>query len=140
MTTTTEHPRLVSTRDAFEALKTGDLEPILAQTSDEVVMVNDLGSGPWRELRGKKAVLEFFYSFVGIFEGTFAQDVLGGWGWDDGVVLLIHEHGTANGVAFDNRAIYMFVAGPDGRWRELRTMDMDRAHLEQFWTRWTSSS
>jgi ketosteroid isomerase-like protein len=139
MTTTTEHPRLVSTREAFEALKAGDLEPILAQTADDVVMVNDLGAGPWRELHGKEAVLEFWFAFAGMFEGTFSQDVLGGWGWDDGVVLVIHEHGTANGVAFDNRALYVLTAGPDGRWREFRTLDMDRAHLEQFWTRWVSS-
>jgi ketosteroid isomerase-like protein len=138
MTTTTEHPNLVRTREAFEALKVGDLEPIMTQTADDIVMVNDLGAGPWRELHGKDAVLGFWYAFAGMFAGTFSQDILGGWGWDDGVLLLIHEHGSANGVAFDNRAVYMLLAGPDGRWSQLRTMDMDRAHLEQFWTRYLS--
>lgn len=133
VTVSTDHPNLVRLRDAMAALAGGDVEPTLALMREDVVMVNDIGAGPWRELRGRDAVLGFWWAFGGFFAGTFRQDVLAGWGFDDGVVLLVHERGEVDGAVFDNRAIYQALLDPDGRMTELRTMDLDRAAVEEFW-------
>ncbi|MEJ2869113.1 nuclear transport factor 2 family protein [Actinomycetospora sp. OC33-EN08] len=133
VTVSTDHPNLVRVRDAMAALADGDVEPTVALMAEDVVMVNDVGAGPWRELRGRDAVLGFWFAFAEFFGGTFAQEILAGWGFDDGVLLLIHEHGTTHGAVFDNRAVYQMLLGPDGRCTELRTMDMDRAAIEAFW-------
>ncbi|MDL5160388.1 nuclear transport factor 2 family protein [Actinomycetospora termitidis] len=133
VTVSTDHPNLVRLRGALEALAGGDVEPTVALMHPDVVMINDIGAGPWRELRGRDAVLGFWFAFGGFFAGTFGQEILAGWGFDDGVVLLVHERGEVNGAVFDNRAIYQALLGPDGRMTELRTMDMDRAGIETFW-------
>ena len=67
-----------------------------------------------------------------LFDGTFRQDVLDVLGYDDRIVLVVHETGTAQGQAFDNRAIYL-VGIVDGKWASLRTMDMDHDKINAFW-------
>ena len=67
-----------------------------------------------------------------LFDGTFRQDVLDVLGYDDRIVLVIHETGTAQGQVFDNRAIYL-VGIVDGKWASLRTMDMDHDKIKAFW-------
>jgi hypothetical protein len=63
---------------------------------------------------------------------TFRQDVLDVLGYDDRIVLVIHETGTAQGQAFDNRAIYR-VGIVDGKWASLPTMDMGHDKINAFW-------
>lgn len=132
-TVSTDHPNLGRFRRALEALAQGDVDPTVALLHEDVVMVNDVGAGPWRELRGRDAVLGFWFAFGALFAGTFTQDVLAGWGFDDAIVLLVHERGTARGAEFDNRAVYLLLLDSDGRCTELRTTDVDRAGIERFW-------
>lgn len=67
-----------------------------------------------------------------LFDGTFRQDVLDVVGYDDRIVIIIHETGTAQGQPFDNRAIYL-VGIEDGKWSSLRTTDMDHDTISTFW-------
>jgi ketosteroid isomerase-like protein len=55
-----------------------------------------------------------------------------GIGYDDRVVITIHETGTAEGQTYDNRAIYLLDVG-GGKWTSLRTMDMDHDKINRFW-------
>ena len=127
-----EHPTATTTREAFAALAAGDLEPVFTRMTDDFVMRNDIGAGPWREIHGKDGVLEFWTRWSELFGGTFRQDITDVIGYDDRVVLLLHEHGTAAGTAYDNRAVYVLELSGD-RWVGLRTMDMDRENCERFW-------
>lgn len=60
------------------------------------------------------------------------QEVLEVVGFDDRVVTIIHETGTAQSQAFDNRAIYL-IELMDGKFASLRTMDMDHDNIHRFW-------
>ncbi|MGQ0575532.1 MAG: nuclear transport factor 2 family protein [Pseudonocardia sp.] len=133
--TQTEHPALAATLHAFAALAAGDAGPADALMADDIVNINDIGAGPWRENRGKDAVWAFFGAFVELFEGEFHQDLVDARMWgEDRVVLFVHEHGTARGVPFDNRAVYVLDV-VDGQWAALRTFDLDPARCEGFWVR-----
>ena len=84
-------------REAFAALAAGDIEPCLAHMRDDFLNVNDIGAGPWRENRGRKATMRFWGEWMELFDNTFRQEILDGIGYDDRVVLIIHETGTAQG-------------------------------------------
>jgi ketosteroid isomerase-like protein len=127
-----EHPTATTARQAFAALAAGDIEPVFALMTDDFLMLNDIGAGPWREVRGKDGVLDFWTRWNELFDGTFRQDITEVIGYDDRVVMLLHEHGTAAGTPYDNRAIYVLELAGD-RWVALRTIDMDRETCEQFW-------
>jgi ketosteroid isomerase-like protein len=126
------HPNADMFMNDFAALAAGELAPLFDRTADDIVMVNDEGAGPWRELHGKEQVLDFWTRWTELFDGTFRQDVTDVFGEDDRVVLFIHEHGTARGHRFDNRAIYL-VRIRDGRYIDFRTMDTDREAVAAFW-------
>jgi ketosteroid isomerase-like protein len=127
-----EHPNATFARNLYAALAAGDVATAFDALSDDLVLLNDIGAGPWRELRGKQAVLEFWGRWMELFDGTFRQEVLDVLGYDDRIVLVVHETGMAQGRAFDNRAIYL-VGIVDGKWASLRTMDMDHDKINAFW-------
>ncbi len=128
-----DHPNAVRTREIFAAAAAGDFEPMIACLADDIVNVNDVGAGPWRENHGKQAVLDFYFAFMTLFEGTFRQDVLDVHGFDDRVVMIVHETGTAQGQTYDNRAVYLLDVDGNGRYSSLRTVDMDYEGIERFW-------
>jgi len=128
-----KHPNLTRVRDAFDALASGDIEPAFAMMGDDFLNENDIGAGPWRENRGKEGMLRFWTGWMELFDGSFGQEFLDGIGYDDRVVVIMHETGTARDQAFDNRAIYLFELDGSGRWSALRTFDMDREKIRRFW-------
>jgi len=128
-----KHPNATFARNIYAALADGDVATAFDALSDDLVLLNDIGAGPWRELRGKQAVLEFWGRWMELFDGTFRQEVLDVLGYDDRIVLVVHETGTAQGQPFDNRAIYL-VGIVDGKWASLRTMDMDHDKIHAFWS------
>jgi hypothetical protein len=69
-----------------------------------------------------------------LFDNTFRQEILHGVGYDDRVVLIIHETGVAQGQTFDNRAIYLMELDEAGKYAVLRTMDMDLDKVHRFWS------
>jgi ketosteroid isomerase-like protein len=128
-----EHPNVTRAREAMSALAAGDTEPVFARMRDDIVNLNDIGAGPWREQHGKEAMMRFWAEWMDLFDGTFRQDILDAIGYDDRVVLIIHETGTAQNQAFDNRAIYLLEVDNNGMWTALRTMDMDQNNIHRFW-------
>jgi hypothetical protein len=98
-----------------------------------VVNLNDIGAGPWRENRGREAMMQFWGGWAELFDGTFRQEILDATGFADRVVLIVHETGTVQGQSFDNRAIYLLELDDDGRWTSLRTVDMDHEKVRRFW-------
>ena len=71
-----EHPNATFARNLYAALAAGDVATAFDALADDLVLVNDIGAGPWRELRGKQAVLEFWGRWMELFDGTFRQDVM----------------------------------------------------------------
>ena len=132
--TAMEHPHVTRFREAHAALVSGDIEPCWALMREDFVNVNDIGAGPWRENRGREAMMRFWGEWMELFDNTFHQEILDGIGYDDRVVLIIHETGTAQGRPFDNRAIYLLELDDTGKWSALRTMDMDHEKINRFWS------
>lgn len=127
-----DHPNATHFRQVFAAVAQGDLAPLIAVLPDDFVNLNDIGAGPWRDVRGRDAFLSFFGQFDAYLEGTFRQDLLEVIGYDDHVVAIVHETATRRGHAFDNRAVYLCKI-EDGKWASIRTMDMDLDNINQFW-------
>jgi ketosteroid isomerase-like protein len=127
-----EHPNAVQAREVFAALAGGDLAPAFDLMTDDYVLHNDIGAGPWRELHGKAEVLNFWTRWMELFDNTFHQEVLDVLGYDDRIVMIMHETGEARGTPFDNRAVYLHEIR-DGKWASLRTIDLDPDNCRQFW-------
>jgi hypothetical protein len=128
------HPTAAHTREVYAAATAGDMAPALEIMLDEFAIHNDVGAGPWHEVQGKAAVLAFWTRWMELFDGTFRQEITDAIGYDDRVVLLVHETGTAKGAVFDNRAIYLLEL-QNGRWASMRTIDMDPQGCIDFWTK-----
>ena len=128
------HPHALRIRENFAALAAGDLTAFYEAVHEDFHNVNDVGAGPWREVRGRDAFFGFFAEFAGLFdERPFGQEILEALGWDDRVLCVVHETGVAQGQVFDNRAVYLIALAPDGRLTSLRTTDMDHDTIRRFW-------
>jgi ketosteroid isomerase-like protein len=127
-----EHPTAVQAREVFAAAAAGDITPALDVLADDYILRNDIGAGPWREVHGKSGLLEFWSRWMELFDNSFRQDVLEVLGYDDRIVMIVHETGKAHGLTFDNRAIYIHEIR-DGKWAATRTIDMDPDSCRQFW-------
>jgi ketosteroid isomerase-like protein len=130
-----EHPNVAVVGETLGTLARGDAGPVYARMREDFAMRNDVGAGPWREIDGRDAVMAFWTRWAEWFAGTFRQDVTDAIGWDDRVVLFVHETGTVSGEPFDNRAIYVLDIDADGGWTGLRTLDMDPQNCARFWSR-----
>ncbi|MDT7700051.1 MAG: hypothetical protein QOJ30_2376 [Pseudonocardiales bacterium] len=42
-------------------------------------MLNDIGAGPWREVYGKQAILQFWGEWTELFDNTLRQELMEGW-------------------------------------------------------------
>lgn len=127
-----EHPNVALVLSTLNAVTAGDLASVIDALREDFVNLNDIGAGPWREAHSRDEFLTKFAEFAAVFDGTFKQEVLDTLGYDDHVVLVLHETGTAQGSYFDNRAVYL-IGLVDGKWASLRTMDMDHEKIQRFW-------
>lgn len=127
-----DHPNAVQARAVFAALAAGDIAPAFDLMTDDYVMHNDIGAGPWREVHGKDGVLDFWTRWMQLFDNSFRQEILDVLGYDDRIVMIMHETGQAHGTPYDNRAIYLHELR-DGKWASLRTTDMDPENCRRFW-------
>ena len=128
-----EHPNATRIRNLFLAGNAGDLEAADALAADDIVWINDIGAGPWRELIGKQAALEFGMNWQTLFDNTWTYDILDACGSDSSVVLVMREHGTASGHRFDNQTLYHFSLDADGKVVRIQTYDRDRDAIIAFW-------
>lgn len=127
-----DHPNAVRAREVFAAMAAGDIAPAFALMTDDYVMHNDIGAGPWRELQGKAEVLDFWTRWMELFDNSFRQEILDVLGYDDRIVMVVHETGQAHGTPYDNRAIYLHEVR-EGKWTSLRTIDLDPENCRRFW-------
>jgi hypothetical protein len=79
-------------------------------------------------------MMQFWGGWMELFDNTFHQEILDGIGYDDRVVVIIRETGTAQGQAYENRAIYLMELDEAGMWTALRTFDMDHEKIRRFWS------
>lgn len=128
-----EHPNATRIRNLFVAGNAGDFEAADALAADDIIWINDIGAGPWHELVGKSAVLEFSMNWQVLFDGTWTYDILDACGSDSSVVLVMREHGVARGLQFDNHTLYHFSLDSDGRVERIQTYDRDREAIIAFW-------
>lgn len=132
-----EHPNAARAREAFHAFwDDGDLQPMLDAASDDIVWVNDIGAGPFREVRGKDEVVAMQLWWSDFFGGTFRHELIDICASDERVIEVLREVGERDGHVFDNTALYVYEVDPDRpeQFRSLRTYDRDRDNIEAFWS------
>ena len=131
-----QHPNFVATQGSWDALAGGDLLGALDVLSDDVVIDNGPGAGPWRHVEGKDAFVAFAMTFIPLFGDTWRQEGRCVYADDTMSIALVHETGTApTGDAFDNMAVYVSRFGPHGKVERLWTTDLAHEALEEFWRR-----
>jgi ketosteroid isomerase-like protein len=130
----TEHPNAIRYRRAFEALwERGDQSVLDAMCRPDAEWINDIGAGPWRELRTPEAIAEFLAGWYQLFDGGFRHELIDVCASDRSIVAILREVGLARGHTFDNLALYRYSLDADGLITHLRTYDQDREHIESFW-------
>ena len=131
-----EHPNQEVIQNAFDAMANGDVAAAFDILSDDIVIDNGPGAGPWRHLEGKVAFFTMAMQFIPIFQGTWEQTAKCVYADDDMAVALVKETGTApSGDQFDNMAVYVYRFGADGKVNRLWTTDLAHEELERFWER-----
>ncbi len=128
-----EHPNATRIRSLWQAANAGDQGAADGFVADDIVWSNDIGAGPWREVVGKQACLDFGLAWQELFDFTFTYDVLDACGSDTSVILVLREHGTARGHHFDNQALYHFTLDAEGMVIRIQTYDRDREEIVAFW-------
>lgn len=129
-----ENENAARVRAAYDALwQRGDSALLVALMHDDIVWINDVGAGPWRELQGAQVVMEGLGKWMALFDGGFSQDVLDVCGGDRNVVVILREAGNARGHRFDNLALYRYEFGASGKVVRVRTYDESREATAAFW-------
>ena len=133
----TIHPdRQAAVQRRWDEAALGDYESSFDNLTDDIVVDNGPGAGPWRHTVGKDAWLEFVMQFVPIFGDTWRQAGTCVYADDEMSISIVHETGrTPGGDVFDNRAIWVGRFDPDGRTNRIWTTDLAHEALEEFWLR-----
>ena len=94
----TSHPNFDRTQAALNAARQGDYAPAFDTFTDDVLMENGPGAGPWHRARGKDdlaLLLLLLLEFTSSLGETFHQDGRCVYADDRVAISLIHETGTA---------------------------------------------
>jgi ketosteroid isomerase-like protein len=130
------HPNFDLTESALEAVRNDDYGPAFDGFTDDVIVENGPGAGPWHRAQGKDDLAVLYLEFADALNGTFHQDGHCVYADDRVAIARIHETGKSpSGDAFDNMAIYVYRFGPDGKVNRLWTTDLDAEHCEEFWSK-----
>jgi hypothetical protein len=68
------HPHLVATQQSWDALSEGNFMAAFDLLSDDLVVDNGPGGGPWRHIEGKEAFFTMAMQFMPFFKGTWHQE------------------------------------------------------------------
>jgi hypothetical protein len=129
------HPNLVKTQEAWDAIAKGELGGS-DDFSDNIIVENGPGAGPWRVVEGKEDFFTFILQFIPFFEGTWHQDGRCIYADDRCTISLVHETGAGpEGDKFDNMAIWISRIDTTGKTDRLWTVDLDQESVAQFWNR-----
>jgi hypothetical protein len=130
------HPNAAKTQEIWDLVREDRAAETLDSISDDIVLENGPGGGPWRHVSGKDDFVEMALSFPALFDGTWKQDGRCVYADDDASISLVHETGTLpNGDTFDNRAIWVSRLNPEGQSERIWTVDLDSEACEAFWER-----
>jgi hypothetical protein len=130
------HPNFDRANAALDAARQGDYGPAFDSFTDDVIVENGPGAGPWHLARGKDDLALLLMEFAAALGDTFHQDGRCIYADDRVSVSLIHETGkSATGDPFDNLAVYVSRLEPDGKTNRMWTVDLDAEHCDQFWKR-----
>jgi hypothetical protein len=128
------HPNFDRAEAALDAARQGDYETAFEFFTDDVIVENGPGAGPWHRARGKDDLALLLLEFAAALGDTFHQDGRCIYADDRVSINLIHETGKSpTGDLFDNMAVYISRLSPDGRANRLWTVDLDAEHCEEFW-------
>jgi len=129
-----DHPNFVRTEAALRAMDDGDYDPIFSLFTDDIVVENGPGAGPWRRAQGKDDLGLMLMEFAAFFGDTFRQSGRCIYADDRMSVSVLHETGTApSGDPYDNTGVYVSRLAPDGRADRMITFDLDVEQCEAFW-------
>ena len=129
------HPNMVKTNEAWDAVRRGELGS-LDDFTEDLVVENGPGAGPWRHVEGKAGFFEFVLKFMPFFQGTWHQDGQCVYADDRMTVSVVHETGTApSGDVFDNMAVWVGRINDEGKTDRIWTTDVDHEACEAFWKR-----
>jgi len=132
----TSHPNLDRAHAALDATRHGDYAPAFDAFTDDVLVENGPGAGPWHRARGKDDQALLLLEFASSLGDTFRQDGRCVYADDRVAISLIHETDTApGGDRLDNLAVYISRLRPDGQTERLWTVDLDAEHCEAFWAK-----
>jgi hypothetical protein len=131
-----QHANFERMQKSWDAMAAGDPGPAFDDLTDDVIVENGPGAGPWRHADGKEAFGEVMMSFFGAFGGNFGQQGRVLYADDAFAITLVQETGThPDGDVFDNRAIYVVRFDTAGKIDRLWTVDLDTEHCDDFWQR-----
>ena len=104
----TSHPNLDRAQAALDATRHGDHAPAFDAFTDDVLVENGPGAGPWHRARGKDDLALLLLEFASSLGDTFRQDGRCVYADDRVAISLIHETDTApGGDRLDNLAVYI---------------------------------
>lgn len=130
----TIHPNFVRSQASLDAARQGNYGPAFEDFTDDIVLENGPGAGPWHRAKGKGDVALLLLEFSSALGDTFRQNGRCVYADDRVAINLIHETGEApGGDVFDNLAVYVSRLRPDGRTDRVWTVDLDAEHCEEFW-------
>ena len=96
-------------------MRDGDYAPAFGNLTDDILMGNGPGAGPWQRARGKDD-LALLLELAGSLGETFRRDGRCVYADDRVAISLIHGTATASGGdRFDNLAVYISRLCPDGK-------------------------
>jgi hypothetical protein len=128
------HPNFDRAESALAAAREGDYGPAFDAFTDDVMVENGPGAGPWHRGTNKDELAVMLMEFAGSLGDMFHQDGHCIYADDRVSISLIHETATApSGDVFDNLAIWVSRLRPDGKTDRLWTVDLDAEHCEDFW-------
>ena len=131
------HPdRQAAVQALWDEVGHGDYESWFDNLTDDIVVDNGPGAGPWRHTESKEAWLESAMQFVPVFGDTWRQVGTCVYADNEMSITIVHETGvTPDGDVFDNRAIWVGRLDADGRTNRIWTTDLAHEALEEFWQR-----
>jgi uncharacterized protein len=135
MAATAEHPNVAMVRRAYEAMATGDISWMQANSSPDIVFTQ-LGRNPIAgRFEGQEKMFGHFGEFVGITGGDFKftiGDVLVN---DERAVVLMHlSAGRPDGRRLDLDEVHVFDFGADGKVAALKAIPEDAYALDEFFS------
>src|SRR5436305_5302318 len=130
-----EHPNATMARKAYEAMATGDITWMQANTSPDIVFTQ-LGRNPIAgRFDGQEKMFAHFGEFVGVTGGDFKFTLHHVLADDDRAAVLMHlSCGRDDGRRLEMDEVHVFEFGPDGKVTSIKAVPEDAYALDEFFS------